>query len=77
MVAALVLATYKRPLVELTEAFEVARLRILPVVKALALTDNGVCVFAVDQFQVCAKFKLSIVLVALAAVKEDSAPRLL
>ena len=77
MVEAPVLATYNKPLVELTEAFEVARLKILPVVRALVLTDNGVCVLAVVQFHVCAKFKLLMLLVALAGFKEDSAPRLI
>ena len=50
----------KRPLVELKELFEDERLRALPVVR-------------VDQFQLCAKFKLSIVLVAVAAVIDDRA----
>ena len=46
---------------------------MLPVVNAFALTDSGDCVVAVDQFQVCAKFKLSMVFVAVAAESEDRA----
>ena len=47
--------------------------RALPLVSAVALMERGVCVVAVDQFQVCAKFKLSIVLEAEAAVSPDKA----
>lgn len=71
-VEAPVLATFNKPLVEFTEAFDVVKFNKLPVVKALALTESGDCVVAVDQFQVCAFNKLSIVLVPDAAVRAES-----
>ena len=40
----------------------------LPVLSPLALMVRGFCVLAVDQFHVCALFKLSIVFVPVAAV---------
>ena len=53
-------------------ALDVKRLKILPVVSAFEFIENGDCVVAVDQFQVCAKFKLSMVLIAVAGEMEES-----
>jgi len=69
-----VLATFNNPFVEFTLAFDVVRFNRLPVVKPFAVRPNRLCVVAVDQFQICPKFKLSIVLVAPAAVNEDIGP---
>src|SRR4051812_40370030 len=64
-----VLATYNKPFVELRAPLDEPSESILPVVRAFAFMLSGVCVEAVDQFQVCAKFSESIVFVAVAAVK--------
>jgi hypothetical protein len=58
--------------VELRVALDVKRFKILPVVSAFVFIENGDCVVAVDQFQVCAKFKLSMVLIAVAGEIEES-----
>src|SRR4051812_29737156 len=73
-VEAPVLATFSNPLVEFTLAFEVDKLKMFPVVSAFAAIVIGVEVVIVDQFQVCAKFKLLIELAAVAAVKADKLP---
>ena len=67
------LATYNKPVVEVLTALELVKLRMLPVVNALAVIVIGVDVVAVFQFHVCAKFELLMVFVPVAAVKELSA----
>ena len=61
-------ATFRIPLVELRFALALVRLSKLPEVNASAPRDSGLCEVAVDQFHICAKFKLSIVFTAAAAV---------
>ena len=72
VVAALVLATFNKPFVEFKLALELVKLSKLPVVNAFAEMLSGFSVVAVDQFQICAKFKLSIVFVVLAALKPEN-----
>ena len=62
------LMTLNRPAAEFKPAFDEDTANAEPVVKPLAPMDNGVCVVAVDQFQFCAKFRLSMVFTAAAAV---------
>jgi hypothetical protein len=52
LVDAPLLETFSKPLEEFTVAFEVVRFNKLPVVKAFALNESGLCVVAVDQFHV-------------------------
>lgn len=73
VVTAPVLATYNNPLVELIAAPVLVSESKLPVVSAFAVNVIGFWVVAVDQFQVWAFSKLSMLLVADAAVIADSA----
>jgi hypothetical protein len=47
----------------------------VPEVSALAVRENGVCVVAVDQFQVCSKSHESMLLVVVAAVSLFRSPK--
>ena len=57
---------------EFSDALLVVSDSIEPVVSALAERGSNDCVVAVDQFQVCVKFRLSMVFVATAAVMPDN-----
>ena len=65
-----VFATLSRPLVEFMLPLVVVRLNKLPDVRPFAVIVMGFSELAEDQFQICALFKESIVLAAIAAVIE-------